>query len=307
MLLKASIGEKRHTKTILRKDWERLGFAQRREVFTHANVHISGPPQEPLFGIQDWSSLGLDGLLDLAQFRQVHDMTVPIVGDENTNLRLATLGDMIKYITNIKKEVKLAPMEGAKSKLGAHCLNALDIPLPGANTPIEFDDCSRFIFQPNGAFKWRTKLGLTSLANHWGLLALQSARSGAHIDAGGGCSIIHMLHGSKEWLIATSASMLPGPCGWRPEDSAWEAVYLRPGDDLLLQPGTVHSDITLDDCLRHRWALLLFGPVRFNTQSNGCRALPREMDYEHRTHSHADASPQGIGRIRRDFLCVYAY
>ncbi|KAH8102346.1 hypothetical protein DFH11DRAFT_1779198 [Phellopilus nigrolimitatus] len=255
-LLKASKGKQPSscTITLLRKDWDRLDLAQRRAAFKRSNVHISGPPQTqtPLFGIKDWSSPNFDGLLNLSHPRQVHDLTVPIVDDENANLRKTTLGKMINYITAMKKEERLAPMKNAKSKMGAQCLNALDIPLcgtlPGVNFDVELDDCSKFAFQTDDAFKWRTKLGLNSLGNRWGLLALQSARSGVHMDAGGGCTMVRMVLGSKEWLIATDPDMIPGPRGWHPEDSDWESVYLRPGDDLLMRPGTVHSVITLDDC-----------------------------------------------------------
>ncbi|KAH8108505.1 hypothetical protein DFH11DRAFT_1820838 [Phellopilus nigrolimitatus] len=268
MLLRDSKGKPNQTISILREDWERLDFARRRDIFKTRNVHISGPPRTPLFEIKDWSSPGFDGLLDLAQPRQVHDMTVPIVNDANANIRFARLDAMLQYIYNMEDEKRLAETPGATSKLGAQCLNALDIPLPGFGffTEVlrevfsEFDDCSKFIFQDT--FNWFTELGPTSLGSHWGLLALQSARSETHMDAGGGCSIIHMVLGSKEWLIATNPDMLPGPRGWIPNESDWEAVYLQPGDDLIMHPGTIHSVITLEDCFAvggHFYFTGLFG------------------------------------------------
>lgn len=58
-------------------------------------------------------------------------MTVPIVNDANANIRFARLDAMLQYIYNMEDEKRLAETPGATSKLGAQCLNALDIPLPG--------------------------------------------------------------------------------------------------------------------------------------------------------------------------------
>ena len=96
-----------------------------------------------------------------------------------------------------------------------------------------FDDCSVYATQQTPDYTWHTRIGAKALASRWMLAATAGAYSQVHSDAAGLCTYLHMLSGSKKWVVAKNWPSHPTvEESWEEEKMEWEPLLLEAGDDL---------------------------------------------------------------------------
>ena len=94
----------------------------------------------------------------------------------------------------------------------------------------EFDDLGRFSTHHPRTFVWQTEWDY--MPNVWALVASASAVSRTHMDASGYCTFLRIILGMKVWFIGCGEPQAKVGEGWNDNDYTWQAVVLRPGDDL---------------------------------------------------------------------------
>ena len=64
------------------------------------------------------------------------------------------------------------------------------------------------------------------------LAGMTGAFSQTHVDGAGYNTFVHVLTGSKKWVVARDWPCHPQWNGWMERYMAWEPVHLQAGDDL---------------------------------------------------------------------------
>lgn len=78
---------------------------------------------------------------------------------------------------------------------------------------------------------WKTVPDLGSF--NWSLAANTGAFSEPHVDAGGFCTYVNIICGTKVWYVAV-AHPIPDEDGWDKcvAEATWIPILLKPGDQL---------------------------------------------------------------------------
>ncbi|KAF8503859.1 hypothetical protein BU17DRAFT_71757 [Hysterangium stoloniferum] len=81
----------------------------------------------------------------------------------------------------------------------------------------------------------------------WRLCATEGAPSRAHIDAGKFGTWIHMVHGTKLWVVISGDIVETSLEDLDYTAHKWTYYLLEPGDQLFMPAGTIHAVMTLND------------------------------------------------------------
>ncbi|KAF8510685.1 hypothetical protein BU17DRAFT_97890 [Hysterangium stoloniferum] len=90
-------------------------------------------------------------------------------------------------------------------------------------------------------------VGFPQYMTRWRLCATEGALSRAHIDAGKFGTWIHMVHGTKLWVVISGDIVETSLEDLDYTAHKWTYYLLEPGDQLFMPAGTIHAVMTLND------------------------------------------------------------
>ncbi|KAF8522481.1 hypothetical protein BU17DRAFT_64405 [Hysterangium stoloniferum] len=90
-------------------------------------------------------------------------------------------------------------------------------------------------------------MGFPQYAIRWRLCATEGAFSRAHIDARKFATWIHIVHGTKLWVVMSGDIAETSLRNLNYRKRKWTYYLLEPGDQLFMPAGTIHAVMTLND------------------------------------------------------------
>ncbi|TFK59143.1 hypothetical protein BDN72DRAFT_966149 [Pluteus cervinus] len=222
---------------LTQEDAQRLTVRRGQELFGRQHIIVKGTAR----GVVEFDSVGLSEVGYLNEPRQIHDLSSK-KRDGRKAIRIATFNDMLK----------------SNSHESGKILNALSIPL-SQSPPLEkaLDTHGRALHLARSEpFMGLQKENPTE-GTAWSLVATKGAFHRWHIDTDGFATYLEVVTGLKIWIVARPVNPHADSYGLNklsvgvvdpkvvvPEGYIVEAVLLREGDALRMQPCTPHAVIT---------------------------------------------------------------